>query len=117
MHPRNKSMIQFPPCKINLGLSIIAKRADGYHELESVFYPVQLKDMVEVCIAENTNELVQFSHSGIPVPGEAENNLCIKAYQLLKIDFRKFLQHKFIYTNIFLWEPVWAAAPAMLLLF
>ncbi len=80
-------MIQFPPCKINLGLSIMAKRADGYHELETVFYPVQLKDMVEVCIAENTNEVIQFSHSGIPVPGDKENNLCIKAYQLLKNKF------------------------------
>ena len=80
-------MIQFPHCKINLGLSIIAKRADGYHELETVFYPVQLKDMVEVCIADNSNEAVQFSHSGIPVPGDTANNLCIKAYQLLKNTF------------------------------
>ena len=63
-------MIQFPHCKINLGLSIIAKRPDGYHELETVFYPVQLKDMVEVCISENTKKAVQFSHSGIPVPGD-----------------------------------------------
>ncbi|MFZ9241690.1 MAG: 4-(cytidine 5'-diphospho)-2-C-methyl-D-erythritol kinase [Sediminibacterium sp.] len=80
-------MIQFPHCKINLGLSIIEKRTDGYHELETLFYPVQLQDMVEVCIAENTNESVLFSHSGIPVPGDTENNLCIKAYQLLKNKF------------------------------
>jgi 4-diphosphocytidyl-2-C-methyl-D-erythritol kinase len=80
-------MIQFPHCKINLGLSIIEKRADGYHELETVFYPVQLQDMVEVCIAENTKDPIQFSHSGIPVPGDDKNNLCIKAYQLLKNKF------------------------------
>ena len=80
-------MIQFPHCKINLGLSIIKKRTDGYHELETVFYPVQLQDMVEVCISENTKDAVQFSHSGIPVPGDTKNNLCIKAYQLLKEKF------------------------------
>ena len=80
-------MIQFPHCKINLGLSIIEKRTDGYHELETVFYPVQLQDMVEVCISENTTEAIHFSHSGIPVPGDDNNNLCIKAYQLLKNKF------------------------------
>lgn len=80
-------MIQFPHCKINLGLSIIEKRVDGYHELETVFYPVQLQDMVEVCIAENSHDEVQFTHSGIPVPGDTKNNLCIKAYQLLKDKF------------------------------
>ena len=80
-------MIQFPHCKINLGLSIIEKRTDGYHELETVFYPVQLQDMVEVCISENTTKAIQFSHSGIPVPGDDNNNLCIKAYQLLKNKF------------------------------
>ncbi len=80
-------MIQFPDCKINLGLSIIEKRNDGYHELETLFYPVPLQDMVEVCIAKNTNEPVLFTHSGIPVLGKTENNLCIKAFQLLKNKF------------------------------
>ncbi len=80
-------MIQFPHCKINLGLSIIAKRVDGYHELETVFYPVQLQDMVEVCIKENTTEPLAFSHTGIAIPGDPSNNLCIKAFQLLKDQF------------------------------
>ena len=80
-------MIQFPHCKINLGLSIIEKRADGYHELETVFYPVELQDMVEVCIAENATEPVQFSATGLSIPGDASNNLCIKAFQLLKKQF------------------------------
>ena len=80
-------MIQFPHCKINLGLSIIEKRADGYHELETVFYPVQLQDIVEVCIVENTKEPIQFSHTGLSIPGDATSNLCIKAFQLLKKEF------------------------------
>lgn len=80
-------MIQFPSCKINLGLSIIEKRSDGYHELETIFYPVPLQDMVEVCLNEKSTEQIRFTHSGILVPGDSENNLCIKAYQLLKNKF------------------------------
>ena len=77
-------MIQFPNCKINLGLSIIAKRTDGYHELETVFYPVGLKDIVEVIRASDQSAPVEFTSSGIEVPGEVSNNLCVKAYNLLK---------------------------------
>lgn len=77
-------MIQFPNCKINLGLSIIAKRDDGYHELETVFYPVGLKDVVEVIRASDLNTPVQFTSTGIEVPGEIQNNLCVKAYNILK---------------------------------
>ena len=80
-------MIAFPHCKINLGLSIIAKRADGYHELETIFYPVPLKDMVEIVQGNNSEIDVEFSHSGLAIPGDQTQNLCIKAYHLLKKDF------------------------------
>jgi 4-diphosphocytidyl-2-C-methyl-D-erythritol kinase len=80
-------MIQFAPCKINLGLSITSKRTDGYHELETVFYPVPLHDIVEIIHAPNAENKIQFTHSGIPVPGDENNNLCIKAFQLLKNNF------------------------------
>lgn len=76
-------MIQFSPCKINLGLSILAKRADGFHALETVFYPVALNDIVEIV----PSKLFTFSHTGISIPGDASNNLCVKAYHLLKADF------------------------------
>lgn len=79
-------MIQYPHCKINLGLSIIGKRSDGFHELETVFYPIALKDILEIIPAAN-EELTKFSHSGLNIPGDSNNNLCLKAYQLLKIDF------------------------------
>ena len=79
-------MIQYPHCKINLGLSILAKRPDGYHELETVFYPVALHDILEITPAKN-KELTQFSHSGLAIPGDSNNNLCLKAYHLLKIDY------------------------------
>jgi len=87
-------MIQFSPCKINLGLSILEKRADGFHALETVFYPVALQDIVEIVPEklvgkENSNTIngVAFTHTGIPIPGDASNNLCVKAYHLLKADY------------------------------
>jgi 4-diphosphocytidyl-2-C-methyl-D-erythritol kinase len=80
-------MISFPNCKINLGLSIIAKRPDGYHELETVFYPVGLQDMVELVHSDATNQAITFSNTGLPIPGDETHNLCVKAYHLLKTDF------------------------------
>jgi 4-diphosphocytidyl-2-C-methyl-D-erythritol kinase len=80
-------MIVFPNCKINLGLSIVAKRTDGFHELETVFYPVALQDMVEIIHSNEQDNFVQFTHTGIPVPGNDDQNLCVKAYHLLKKNF------------------------------
>jgi len=79
-------MIQFPHCKINLGLSILEKRKDGFHNLETVFYPVGLKDIIEITPLSNPTQEVTFSSSGIAVPGNDADNLCVKAYQLLKKD-------------------------------
>jgi 4-diphosphocytidyl-2-C-methyl-D-erythritol kinase len=76
-------MISFPPCKINLGLHITAKRIDGYHDLVTCFYPVPWTDMLEIIPSDN----LTFTCSGLPVPGEVEDNLCLKAYHLLKKDF------------------------------
>lgn len=79
-------MIQFPHCKINLGLSILEKRKDGFHNLETVFYPVGLKDIIEITPLSKPKQGVTFSSSGIAVPGNDADNLCVKAYQLLKKD-------------------------------
>lgn len=76
-------MVLFPNCKINLGLHITGKRPDGFHELETVFYPVPLKDILEVVTSTDLN----FSSSGLDIPGNPETNLCLKAYHLLKEDF------------------------------
>lgn len=76
-------MISFPPCKINLGLNVLEKRSDGYHNLETVFYPIPLNDIVEV-IPSNTTEFIA---SGITIPGENNTNLCLKAYELLKSEY------------------------------
>ena len=76
-------MIIFPNAKINLGLNITERRPDGYHNLESVFYPLMIKDALEVI---QSSEL-RFQSSGIHIPGSMDDNLCIKAYHLLKRDF------------------------------
>ena len=75
-------MIVFPNAKINIGLNIIAKRPDGYHDLETIFYPVNLTDALEAI----TSPQLSFASSGITIPGDRENNLCIKAYELLSSD-------------------------------
>ncbi len=83
-------MVTFPNCKINLGLTIAGKRSDGYHDLETVFYPVQLKDSLEIIESKNIQQSipnVQFSVSGLRVDSTNENNLCVKAYNTLKKDF------------------------------
>lgn len=91
-------MICFPNCKINLGLYVTRKRDDGYHDIETVFYPVtgrgfsdgraarstgSLLDVLEVVPATETN----IHLSGLPVAGNNDNNLVWKAYQLLKAKF------------------------------
>jgi len=73
-------MILFPNAKINLGLYVTEKRSDGYHNIESVFYPLPWKDILE--INESATEL-KFTSSGLPIPGDSSGNLCVKAYHLL----------------------------------
>jgi len=78
-------MLVFPNCKINLGLSIVEKRKDGFHNIETIFHPVPLSDVLEIIPAVDGE--TTFSSSGIPIPDPAAQNLCIKAYNLLNEDF------------------------------
>jgi len=76
-------MLAFANAKINLGLHITEKRTDGYHNLETVFYPVKLYDVVELSDAAETHCVI----AGVQVPGNPEDNICLKAYHLLGKDF------------------------------
>jgi len=80
-------MVVFPNCKINLGLHITGKRDDGFHNLETIFYPIPLKDALELISNTNNNPEVEFTGTGLIVDGNAADNLCVKAYHLLKKDF------------------------------
>ncbi len=78
-------MLVFPDCKINLGLHILNKREDGFHNLETVFYPIGINDALEVILSPGAG--LQFSQTGLMVDGNEAGNICIKAYHLLKKDF------------------------------
>lgn len=80
-------MVLFPNCKINLGLTVLDKRDDGYHNIETVFFPVDVKDAIEVISSADKKQDIVFSSSGLPVDGIEADNLCVKAYRLLKNDF------------------------------
>ena len=75
-------MILYPNAKINLGLNIESKRSDGYHNISSVFYPIY--DCFDILEIVSSNSFL-FTSSGISIPGS--NNLCTKAYDLLKLKF------------------------------
>lgn len=76
-------MVSFPPCKINLGLNIIRKRPDGFHDIETCFFPVPWCDILEIIPSSE----LSFTITGNAIPGDADANLCVKAYHLLKRDF------------------------------
>lgn len=79
-----QSMLLFPNAKINLGLSIVERRPDNFHNINSIFYPIPLKDAVEAIIDPNLpSGKIQFTSSGLEIPGDYESNLCVKAYQML----------------------------------
>ncbi len=79
-------MVSFPNCKINLGLHILGKREDGFHNLETVFYPVPFRDALELMPSTGKTNPIEFTGTGLVVNGNSEDNLCAKAYHLLKKD-------------------------------
>jgi 4-diphosphocytidyl-2-C-methyl-D-erythritol kinase len=83
-----KTMLCFPNAKINLGLNIISKREDGFHNIETVFCPAELSDILEFVPEPGMKpgEYI-FNGTGIPVEGPVDKNLVVRAYQLLCHDF------------------------------
>lgn len=81
-------MICFPNIKINLGLHVINRRTDGFHTIESVFYPVNFCEMLEVIVNPTAaNGTASFASTGLEITGIPEDNLICKAYRLLCKDF------------------------------
>lgn len=82
-----REMIDFPCAKINLGLNVTNKRPDGYHDLETVFYPVRLCDRLEIeeiSDSQSVDGCCSLSLDGLSIAGNANDNLVVKAYNLLK---------------------------------
>ena len=83
-------MLTFPNAKINLGLNVVEKRPDGYHNLETVFYPVSITDALEVFPMDPAFPSVydcDLKVTNIIIEGDEQKNLVVKAYQMLKQDF------------------------------
>jgi len=80
-------MICFPHGKINLGLAVTEKRPDGYHNLETVFYPVPFCDALEILPAPAGQNTDTITITGHPVEGDPESNLCIRAVKLLRSEY------------------------------
>ena len=83
-------MISFPIAKVNLGLNVVARRPDGYHNLQTVFYPVPIKDVLEIYpMSEDFPSEVDcdIKVTNIHVEGDEQRNLVVRAYNLLKQDF------------------------------
>src|ERR1035437_221002 len=85
-------MICFPNAKINIGLNIIEKRTDGFHNIESVMYPLKgiVYDALEIITPPRPSPKereIELITSGISIPGNNEDNLCVKAYHLIKKNY------------------------------
>ena len=76
-------MIVFPSAKINIGINITGRRPDGYHNIETIFYPLPIYDALEALPGDE----LTFHSSGLEIPGRIEDNLCIKGYQLMSKDY------------------------------
>ena len=95
-------MITYPNAKINIGLNITERRPDGYHNIESVFYPINLQDAVEIKTIEGEEPQGEYKLkvSGTILDGTPDDNLVVKAYQLLRKDFNFPAQKIHLYKHI-----------------
>lgn len=107
-------MIVFPNCKINLGLRILRKREDGFHDIETIFYPVPVHDALEILpIQKDKDSSLQFEQTGLFIKGATQQNLCVKAYRLLQEIKPDLPQPTYIFIKIFPWVLAWEAEVPM----
>lgn len=77
-------MVVFPCCKINLGLNVVAHRSDGYHDIETLFYPIPLNDNLEVVTAPRLTASYLLHETGIPLDGSGQHNLVVRVLETLR---------------------------------
>ncbi len=84
-------MILFPPAKVNIGLNVLGRRQDGFHEIETVMMPIALCDILELLPVDH----FEFKQSGYPIEEDYESNLCVRAYNAMqaKYDIRPVYMH------------------------
>lgn len=92
-------MILFPPAKINIGLQIVRKREDGFHDISTLMYLLPFCDILEINKSDN-NRGIEFSMSGIEIPGSIESNLCYRAWRLFAEVYREVSVKIHLHKNI-----------------
>ena len=94
-------MVTFPNAKINLGLDVVSKRPDGYHNLETVFYPIPLEDVLEITTVKDANapDFTFTMHNAV-FDGDNNDNLVVKAYKILAADHKLPKVEMALYKNI-----------------
>lgn len=80
-------MIVYPNAKINIGLYVTGKREDGFHNLETIFYPVGIKDILEINRINSAQGVCLFENTGLPIDCPDDKNLVIRAYKMLATVF------------------------------
>ena len=96
-------MINFPIAKINRGLNVVSKRDDGYHNLETVFYPVPIKDALEVFPMEDgfpSDVRCDLKVTNLFIDGDEQKNLVVKAYNMIAQDYELPRVHVHLYKHI-----------------
>ena len=95
-------MILYPNAKINIGLNVVEKRPDGYHNLETVFYPIPLQDALEIKPLQSleTDTGYQLKVTGSILDGTPEDNLVVKAYSLMRDEYRLPPVSLYLYKHI-----------------
>jgi 4-diphosphocytidyl-2-C-methyl-D-erythritol kinase len=75
-------VILYSDAKINIGLHILKKRGDGFHDISTLMAPVPFRDIIEITIADGNERNFSMEQSGLPVPGRQEDNLCYRSWEL-----------------------------------
>jgi 4-diphosphocytidyl-2-C-methyl-D-erythritol kinase len=81
-------MISFPNAKINIGLNVIRRRNDGFHDIETIFYPVKLCDILEIIENPEGDHMPLFHNTGLLIDVPLDKNICVKAFRLLQKDLK-----------------------------
>ena len=92
-------MLTYSNAKINIGLNIVEKRDDGFHNIETVFFPINMRDAIEIADSKE-NSPYTFSASGIPINIDAKDNIVVKAYELIRAKYSFPAQDIHLHKNI-----------------